>query len=227
MKIYIVEDDRPIANLIRLNLQLEGYQTEIFADGQLALTAIEEEIPDLILLDIMLPGINGFEIQSRIKEKNIPVIFLTARINLNDKLLGLELGADDYITKPFDNRELILRIKAVLKRVKPQYDPNDEILFGDFRLLISQRCFFIKDQLIDLTPTEFDLMRLLIENKKIVFSREQLLKSLRNLDSWGDSRTVDMHIQRLRKKLGDYRDVIKSIYGVGYKLDVAAHEDDD
>jgi DNA-binding response OmpR family regulator len=227
MKIYIVEDDRPIANLIRLNLQLEGYQTEIYADGQLVLTAIEEEIPDLILLDIMLPGIDGFEIQSRIKEKNIPVIFLTARTNLNDKLLGLELGADDYITKPFDNRELILRIKAVLKRVKLQRDPNDEIALGDFRLVISQRCFFIKDQLIDLTPTEFDLMRLLIENKKIVFSREQLLLSLRSLDAWGDSRTVDMHIQRLRKKLGDYKDVIKSIYGVGYKLDVDAHEEDD
>jgi DNA-binding response OmpR family regulator len=227
MKIYIVEDDRPIANLIRLNLQLEGYQTEIYADGQLVLTAIEEEIPDLILLDIMLPGIDGFEIQSRIKEKNIPVIFLTARTNLNDKLLGLELGADDYITKPFDNRELILRIKAVLKRVKLQRDPNDEIALGDFRLVISQRCFFIKDQLIDLTPTEFDLMRLLIENKKIVFSREQLLLSLRSLDAWGDSRTVDMHIQRLRKKFGDYKDVIKSIYGVGYKLDVDAHEEDD
>lgn len=217
MKIYIVEDDHPIANLIRLNLNLEGYKTVIFENGESVLAAIEEEIPDLILLDIMLPGIDGFEIQSRIKEKNIPVIFLTARTNLNDKLLGLELGADDYITKPFDNRELVLRIKAVLKRVKPQHD---EIKVGDFKLLISQRCFFIKDQLIDLTPIEFDLMRLLIENRKIVFSREHLLNSVWNLNFEGDSRTVDMHIQRLRKKLGDYKDVIKTIYGVGYKLDV-------
>ena len=217
MKIYIVEDDHPIANLIRLNLNLEGYKTVIFENGESVLAAIEEEIPDLILLDIMLPGIDGFEIQSRIKEKNIPVIFLTARTNLNDKLLGLELGADDYITKPFDNRELVLRIKAVLKRVKPKHD---QIKLGDFRLLISQRCFFIKDQLIDLTPIEFELMRLLIENRKIVFSREQLLNSVWNLNFEGDSRTVDIHIQRLRKKLGDYKDVIKTIYGVGYKLDV-------
>jgi DNA-binding response OmpR family regulator len=220
MKIFIVEDDPPIANLIRLNLNLEGYKTAIFMDGQSALAAVEEEIPDLILLDIMLPGINGFEIQSRIKEKNIPVIFLTARANLNDKLLGLELGADDYITKPFDNRELILRIKAVLKRVKPQHYLNDEIKVGDLRLSIGQRSFFIKDQLIDLTPIEFELMRLLIENRKIVFSREQLLNSIWNLNFEGDSRTVDMHIQRIRKKLGDYKDVIKTIYGVGYKLDV-------
>lgn len=220
MKIYIVEDDSPIANLIRLNLNLEGYETAIFKDGPEVLAALEGEIPDLILLDIMLPGISGFEIQSRIKEKNIPVIFLTARTNVNDKLLGLELGADDYITKPFDNRELILRIKAVLKRVNPQHLPDNELKTGDLKLLISQRCFYIKEELIELTPIEFDLLRLFIENRKIVFSREQLLNSVWNLDFCGDSRTVDMHIQRLRKKLGDYKDLIKTIYGIGYKMDV-------
>ena len=143
MKIYIVEDDRAIANLIRLNLNLEGYETAIFSDGAQVLDALVSEIPDLILLDIMLPGISGFEVQSRIKEKNIPVIFLTARTNVNDKLLGLELGADDYITKPFDNRELILRIRAVLKRVSTRHQVN-ELKSGAFRLRLNERCSLSK-----------------------------------------------------------------------------------
>lgn len=219
MKIYIVEDDRAIANLIRLNLNLEGYETAIFSDGAQVLDALVSEIPDLILLDIMLPGISGFEVQSRIKEKNIPVIFLTARTNVNDKLLGLELGADDYITKPFDNRELILRIRAVLKRVSPRHQVN-ELKSGAFRLRLNERCFFIKDELIELTPIEFDLIRLFMENRKIVFSREQLLNQVWNFEYTGDTRTVDMHVQRLRKKLGAYKEAIKTVYGIGYKLDV-------
>lgn len=221
MKIYIVEDDSPIANLIRLNLHLEGYATSIFSDGRSVLEAIDnDEIPDLILLDIMLPGMSGFEVQSRIKEKNIPVILLTARTNLNDKLLGLELGADDYITKPFDNRELVLRIKAVLKRIHPKRRLDEAMAIADLKLLLKERRFFIKDQPVELTITEFDLLRLFIENPKVVFSREQLLNAVWNFDFCGDTRTVDMHIQRLRKKLGDYKDVIKTVYGMGYKLDV-------
>ncbi len=220
MKIYVVEDDSPIANLIRLNLNLEGYETAIFPNGAEVLEALEKEIPDLILLDIMLPGISGFEVQSRIKEKNIPVILLTARTNVNDKLLGLELGADDYITKPFDNRELILRIKAVLKRVSSRPYQNNELKTGDFQLRLNERCFFIKDELIELTPIEFELIRLFIENKKIVFTREQLLNLVWKFDYSGDTRTVDMHVQRLRKKLGEYKEAIKTVYGIGYKLEV-------
>lgn len=226
MKIYIVEDDHAIANLIRLNLNLEGYETAIFADGEGVLEALAKETPSLILLDIMLPGISGFEVQSRIKEKNIPVIFLTARTNVNDKLLGLELGADDYITKPFDNRELVLRIKAVLKRVNPRNHWDDEIKIGDFRLRLNERCFFIKDELIELTPIEFDLIRLFMENRKIVFSREQLLNLVWNFDYPGDTRTVDMHVQRLRKKLGQYKEAIKTVYGIGYKLDLNDEDND-
>lgn len=226
MKIYIVEDDNAIANLIRLNLNLEGYETAIFSDGEGVLEALARETPSLILLDIMLPGISGFEVQSRIKEKNIPVIFLTARTNVNDKLLGLELGADDYITKPFDNRELILRIKAVLKRVNPRNQQDDEIKIGPFRLRLNERCFFIKDELIELTPIEFDLIRIFMENRKIVFSREQLLNLVWNFDYPGDTRAVDMHVQRLRKKLGQYKEAIKTVYGIGYKLDLNDEDDD-
>lgn len=220
MKVFIIEDDKAIANLIRINLHLEGFETALFSDAESALKVMDKDRPDLILLDIMLPGINGFELQSRIKEWNIPVIFLTARTSLQDRLLGLELGGDDYITKPFDNRELILRIRAVLRRVNNKNGRDQELKLGPFRLIFNQRSFYVEDKKVALTPTEFELIRLFMENDKRVFTREELLDLVWGFDYYGDTRTVDMHIQRLRKKLGRYKESIKTIYGIGYQLDV-------
>jgi DNA-binding response OmpR family regulator len=202
--VFIIEDDKAIANLIRINLHLEGFETALFSDAESALKVMDKDRPDLILLDIMLPGINGFELQSRIKEWNIPVIFLTARTSLQDRLLGLELGGDDYITKPFDNRELILRIRAVLRRVNNKNGRDQELKLGPFRLILNQRSFYVEDKKVALTPTEFELIRLFMENDKRVFTREELLDLVWGFDYYGDTRTVDMHIQRLRKKLGYY-----------------------
>lgn len=219
MTIMIIEDDKAIANLIKMNLDLEGYETIIYYNGENALGDIELKKPDLILLDIMLPGIDGFTFQSKIKDENIPVIFLTARTNLEDKLLGLKLGADDYITKPFDNRELILRIKAVLRRIKPS-DSVNIIELGVFKLILNQHTFYLNERKIYLTLKEYQIIKYLMENHKKVFSREELLNLVWGFDYYGDSRTVDMHIQRVRKKLGKYKNTIKTIYGIGYKLDV-------
>lgn len=218
LTVFIIEDDRAIAHLIRINLHLEGFKTATFSDAESALLALEKEKPDLILLDIMLPGISGFELQSRIKEQKIPVIFLTARTSLQDRLLGLELGGDDYITKPFDNRELVLRVKAVLRRVAPKTGPVKEVSIGPFRLAINQRFFYIDDKKVELTPTEFELIQLFMKNNQRVFGREELLDLVWGFDFFGDTRTVDMHIQRLRRKLGKYKDSIKTVYGIGYQL---------
>ncbi|AZO93413.1 response regulator transcription factor [Halocella sp. SP3-1] len=219
MKIMIIEDDKAIANLLKMNLHLEGFETALFYDGKGALEQIDLIKPSLILLDIMLPDIDGFVVQSKIKKKNIPVIFLTARTDLKDKLLGLELGADDYITKPFDNRELVLRIKAVLRRVK-SLEKQDEIKLATFKLMRSQHSFYIEDKKIDLTPKEYKIIKCLMENHKKVFSREELLNLVWGFDYYGDTRTIDMHIQRLRKKLGKYKKAIRTVYSVGYKLEV-------
>ncbi|HHW11489.1 MAG TPA: response regulator transcription factor [Firmicutes bacterium] len=220
MKIFIVEDDQAIANLININLSLEGFETTVFSDAESALKMMEKEKPDLILLDIMLPGISGFEMQSRIRELKIPVIFLTARTSLQDRLLGLELGGDDYITKPFDNRELVLRVKAVLRRVTAKNEREKEITIGPFRLLIHQRFFYVEGRLVELTPTEFELIKLFMKNYQRVFSREELLDLVWGFEYYGDTRTIDMHIQRLRKKLGKHKDSIKTVYGIGYQLNV-------
>lgn len=218
MTVFIIEDDQAIAHLISINLHLEGFKTVIFPDAESGLKMIEHEKPDLILLDIMLPGISGFELQSRIKEQKIPVIFLTARTSLQDRLLGLELGGDDYITKPFDNRELVLRVKAVLRRVAPKNGLVKEISIGPFRLAIHQRFFYVEDKKVELTPTEFELIHLFMKNNQRVFCREELLDLVWGFEYYGDTRTVDMHIQRLRRKLGKYKDCIKTVYGVGYQL---------
>ncbi len=218
MKIFIIENDQAIAQLININLHLEGFETAVFADAESGFEMIEKEKPDLILLDIMLPGMSGFELQSRIRELRIPVIFLTARTSLQDRLLGLELGGDDYITKPFDNRELILRIKAVLRRVTAKNEREKEITIGPFRLIIHQRFFYVEGKTVELTPTEFEIIKLFMKNYRRVFSREELLELVWGFEYHGDTRTVDMHIQRLRKKLGKHKESIKTIYGVGYQL---------
>ena len=221
MNILIVEDEKSLAELVKINLELEGFKTKICHTATKTIDVLNDYVPDLILLDIILPDGSGFEIQSKIKKKEIPVIFLTAKTHLKDRLLGLELGADDYITKPFDNRELMLRIKAVLRRSKETNHDQNIINCDPFMLALDQQSFFIEDDEIYLTKTELKIMKKLMNNHKKVLSREQLLKSI-----WGNNiieastRTIDIHIRRIRKKLGKYGDMIKTLYGIGYKLEV-------
>lgn len=224
MLVIVIEDDKPIANLIKMNLELENFTVEIFSSAESAYTALLELKPDLILLDIMLPGMNGFELQARIKQKNIPVIFITAKNDQADKLMGLKLGADDYITKPFDNRELILRVKAVLRRINNKNIINDTIKLGALKLLKSKHQVLLNEKDLGLTPKEFEILYLLMKNYQQVFSRTQLLNYIWGYDYYGNTRTIDMHIKRLREKLKDYQAIIKTVYGVGYKLDLGKVE---
>ncbi|SFM13241.1 response regulator transcription factor [Halanaerobium salsuginis] len=224
MLVIVIEDDKPIANLIKMNLELENFTVEIFSSAESAYTALLELKPDLILLDIMLPGMNGFELQARIKQKNIPVIFITAKNDQADKLMGLKLGADDYITKPFDNRELILRVKAVLRRINNKNMINDTIKLGALKLLKSKHQVLLNEKDLGLTPKEFEILYLLMKNYQQVFSRTQLLNYIWGYDYYGNTRTIDMHIKRLREKLKDYQAIIKTVYGVGYKLDLGKVE---
>ena len=223
MLIVVIEDDKPIASLIKMNLELENFDVRVFSDAESAYNFFSEAEAkaDLILLDIMLPGMNGFELQSRIKEKNIPVIFITAKSDQEDKLMGLKLGADDYITKPFDNRELILRVKAVLRRSSNKTKlSNDCLILGKLKLLKSKHSVLLNGEKLDLTPKEFEILHLFMKNYQQVFSRDQLINCIWGYDYYGNSRTIDMHIKRLREKLKSYQNIIKTVYGVGYKLDM-------
>jgi DNA-binding response OmpR family regulator len=221
MLIVVIEDDKPIASLIKMNLELENFDVRVFSDAESAYNFFSEAEADLILLDIMLPGMNGFELQSRIKEKNIPVIFITAKSDQEDKLMGLKLGADDYITKPFDNRELILRVKAVLRRSSNKTKlSNDCLILGKLKLFKSKHSVLLNGEKLDLTPKEFEILHLFMKNYQQVFSRDQLINCIWGYDYYGNSRTIDMHIKRLREKLKSYQNIIKTVYGVGYKLDM-------
>lgn len=227
MKILIIEDEKSISDLIRMNLILEGFETIVSDEGYKGLQMFKKEEPDLVILDLMLPDCDGFEILKEMQEANYrtPIVILTAKSDQNDKILGLGLGADDYITKPFDNKELILRIRNIFKRMKKsELDSSNEINIGVFKIIKNSRHFFIDSQEIYLTKTEFDLMELLMNNHKQVLSREVLLNKIWGFDSEVDTRAVDMTIQRLRKKLGSYGDCIQSLYGIGYKFEANDEE---
>lgn len=214
-KILVIEDEEAISELIRLNLTMMGYGVVQAMDGQEGLNLIKSSNPDLILLDLMLPKIDGYDLLPEITSRNIPVILLTAKDSLKDKVKGFSLGADDYITKPFEGMELIARIKAVLRRTS---NPSEELSFDDITLIPSQRKVYKGDKEIDLTLKEFDLLKLLVENKGIAFSREKLLEVVWDTDFEGNTRTVDMHIQRLRSKL--HTEKITTVYKIGYRLEV-------
>ena len=221
MKILIVDDEPAIVDLIKINLELEGFDTCVCYTGQQAEKAAPIFAPDLILLDIMLPDINGFEVCRNLQNLNIPIIMLTAKNDIKDKLYGLELGADDYITKPFDSRELTARIKAVLKRIDKSGAKEDtNIQLGPIMINTLERQVYIDGEEMILTPKEYDLLMILCENQRKVFSRENLLELVWKFEYIGDSRTVDMHVQRLRKKLGKYYYFIKTVFGIGYKFEV-------
>lgn len=227
MKILIIEDEKSISDLIRMNLILEGFEAIVADEGYKGLELFKKDEPDLVILDLMLPDCDGFEILKEMQEVNYktPIVILTAKSNQNDKLLGLGLGADDYITKPFDNKELILRIRNIFKRMKKsELNSSNEINIGVFKIIKNSRQFFIDSQEIYLTKTEFDLMELLMNNHKQVLSREVLLNKIWGFESEVDTRAVDMTIQRLRKKLGAYGDCIQSLYGIGYKFEANDEE---
>ncbi|MBR5236134.1 MAG: response regulator transcription factor [Clostridia bacterium] len=224
-RILVVDDDRNICELIRLYLEKEGFAVTLAHDGQAALTLFKESTPSVVLLDIMLPKMDGFQVCREIRRiSNIPIIMLTAKGETFDKVLGLELGADDYMVKPFENKELVARIKAVLRRYDPKDDAEKEVVYPNLVINLSNYELKINGNQIDIPPKELELLYCLATNPNKVFTREQLLETVWGFDYFGDSRTVDVHVKRLREKLelaGEGQNwQLKTVWGVGYKFDV-------
>ena len=216
IKILIVEDEEPISDLIRMNLVKAGYSCVCAFDGNEAADIISQERFDLILLDIMLPGMDGYELLAYIKTMEIPVIFITAMGELNQRVQGLRAGADDYITKPFEIVEMLARVETVLRR----YHKTEDVLqVENVTIDIPSRVVLQDGKQILLTMKEFELLLLFVRNKNIALYRETIYENVWESNYLGDSRTVDLHVQRLRKKLG-WEDKIKSVYKVGYRLEV-------
>lgn len=216
-KILIVEDDEAISNLIKINLNMVGYETRQVFDGVDAVNLIKKERFDLILLDVMLPSLDGFEIMAKIKNLNMPVIFLTAKNTLSDKMTGLTSGADDYVVKPFEAVELLARIEIVLRRYSKSVD-DDYVEFKNLKIYEKERIIKKDDKIVDLTLKEYELMLLLLKNKNIALTREHLLETIWGYEYMGETRTIDTHIQKIRKKL-DLGDNIKTVYKIGYRLE--------
>lgn len=214
-KILIVEDDEAISNLLHLDLSDEGYVCFCALDGKIAADLLEKENYDLILLDIMLPEIDGYELLEYIKPMGIPVIFLTAKGEVKDRIQGLKSGADDYIVKPFQSGEVMARIEAVLRRYGKS---RKELSFADVTINLESRKVFQKGREVDLTVKEFNLLVELIQNKNVAQYRDRLYEKVWNEPFIGDTRTLDTHIQRLRKKLG-WEDYIKTVFRIGYRLE--------
>lgn len=216
IKILIVDDEKPICDLIDLNLSGAGYSCTSVQDGGKALQMIEEGKYDLILLDVMLPGVDGYDIMEYIRPLGIPVIFITARYEVKDRVRGLKLGADDYLVKPFDVVELVARVEAVLRR----YHKTDNILTaGDVTVDVEARRVARKGVPVILTNKEFGLLLLFMRNKNVALFRETLYENVWEGEYLGDSRTVDLHVQRLRRKLG-WEHCLVTVYKVGYRLEV-------
>lgn len=216
IKVLIVEDDKAISNLIEMSLEDVGYICECVYNGMDAANKIDEKKFDLILLDVMLPEISGFELMDYIREDQIPVIFLTAKASLEDKVKGLKLGADDYLTKPFEIVELLARVESVLRR----YHKNDRALsVHNLEIDTLSRIVRKNGTIISLTKKEYDLLLFFIQNKNIALFREAIYEKIWDSDYMGDSRTVDLHVQRLRKKIG-WEDKLTAVYKIGYRLEV-------
>ncbi|MBE6765005.1 MAG: response regulator transcription factor [Ruminococcaceae bacterium] len=223
-KILIVDDDRNICELLRLYAEKEGYAVAMANDGKRAVECFDIEQPSLILLDIMLPEMDGWQVCREIRKKsNCPIIMITAKGETFDKVLGLELGADDYVVKPFEAKEVMARVKAVLRRSAKQ-DPNDKKVVSFDRLTINLNNYELKvdGKQIDTPPKEMELIYHLASNPNRVFSRDQLLDEVWGFNYYGDSRTVDVHVKRLREKLEGVSEQwsLKTVWGVGYKFEV-------
>ncbi|MBE5853058.1 MAG: response regulator transcription factor [Lachnospiraceae bacterium] len=226
-KILIVDDDNNIAELISLYLVKECFETLIVNDGESALAAVESFQPNLMLLDIMLPGIDGYQVCREVRAKSaLPIIMLSAKGEIFDKVLGLELGADDYVEKPFDGKELIARVKAVLRRYKPvvtvSTDPEERYVeYPDLTISLTNYSVVYKGRSIDMPPKELELLYFLASTPNHVYTREQLLDQIWGYEYLGDTRTVDVHIKRLREKISDHAQWrLATIWGIGYKFEV-------
>jgi two-component system alkaline phosphatase synthesis response regulator PhoP len=222
-EILVIEDERDIVETLEYNLKKEGYKVAKAYDGLAGLRLAEEKVPSLILLDLMLPGLDGLEVCRRIKRNPktaaVPVIMLTAKGSETDKIVGLELGADDYIVKPFSIKELIARIKTILRRYeKPAEKPAAAVKFKDLEIDIDKHEVRAAGKLVELTAKEFQLLLYLAENKERVFSRERLLDTVWGIDVAIETRTVDVHMRRLREKLGKAGHHLVTLRGVGYKF---------
>jgi DNA-binding response OmpR family regulator len=220
--ILIVEDDKNISKLVKYNLEQEGYECSQAYNGEKALEALKNETFDIIILDIMLPGMSGLDVAKAAKAdeslKYIPIIMLTARGEEIDRIVGLELGADDYMVKPISPRELALRIKAILQRNRPREDKNGIIKYGDITIDTSRHKILVKNKPVEFTQMEFKLLVTFIERAGRVQTREQLLEDVWNIDSTIDTRTIDTHIKRIREKLGKTGACIETVRGLGYRL---------
>lgn len=223
-RVLVVDDDKNICELIRLYLEKEGFSVVLAYDGQSAIDLFKENTPSVVLLDVMLPKMDGFQVCREIRRiSNIPIIMLTAKGETFDKVLGLELGADDYMVKPFENKELVARIKAVLRRYDPKDNKDKEVIYPNIVINLSNYELKINGNNIDIPPKELELLYFLATNPNKVFTREQLLETVWGFDYFGDSRTVDVHVKRLREKLelaGEQNWQLKTVWGVGYKFEV-------
>jgi two-component system, OmpR family, alkaline phosphatase synthesis response regulator PhoP len=220
-KILLVDDEASIVNLVAAYLRPEGYEVFTAADGPSGLMAARLNKPDLIVLDVMLPGMDGIEMLSILRrESNVYVILLTAKTEETDKIVGLTVGADDYVTKPFSPRELAARIKAALRRLQsqPTLKEGHPLVFRRLRIDPGSRQVWLDNQLIDLTPIEFDLLKTLAEHRSLVLSREQLLEKVWGYEYYGELRVVDVHLGHIRQKFGD-DSLIATVRGVGYRFE--------
>lgn len=216
IKILVVDDEKAICDLIDLNLSSAGYHCTTVQDGLAAIDKIEQETYDLILLDVMLPGADGFDIMEYIRPLGVPVIFVTAKHAVKDRVRGLKLGADDYLVKPFDVVELVARVEAVLRRY---HKTEQQLTAGDVIVDVDARRVTKAGKPVDLTNKEFGLLVLFIKNKNVALFRETLYEKVWEDEYYGDSRTLDLHVQRLRRKLGWEHELV-AVYKVGYRLEL-------
>lgn len=221
--VYIVEDDENIRELISYALNNNGFKAQGFPDAEALYNELEKYKPDIFILDIMLEGDNGYQILKKLKDKedtrDIPVMMLTAKTSEIDKVKGLDMGADDYVTKPFGVMELISRIKAILRRRKREDGDNLGIVnFNIITMDLKKRKVYVKDKEVKLTYKEYELLYFMIMNKEVVLSRDRLMDEIWGYDYYGESRTVDVHIRTLRQKIGEASDLIKTVRNVGYKI---------
>jgi len=220
--VLIVDDEPDVIDLLVYNLQKAGYRTATARDGATALQKARDEIPSLIVLDLMLPQMDGTEVCRHLKADpktaHIPIIMLTAKVEEVDRVVGLELGADDYVTKPFSPREIALRVKGVLRRASGKTAPAEILKFGDITVDIAKHEATVKGKVVDLTATEFKLLSTLLERRGRVQSRDRLLTYVWGYEGDVDTRTVDTHMRRLREKLGKAADYVETVRGVGYRF---------
>ena len=222
--ILVVDDDPNIAQLVKLYLEKEGFDVSVQTRGDDAVAAFQKNPPSLMILDIMLPGMDGWQVCRAIRQtSNIPIIMLTAKDETFDKVLGLELGADDYVTKPFEGKELVARVKAVLRRTAPGESEKDTLVFPGLSVSQEKYEVYFQGKNVEMPPKELEVLYFLASHQNRVFTREQLLEQVWGFDFFGDSRTVDVHIKRLREKLQGsefFGWQIRTVWGVGYKFEV-------